>query len=332
MKNTFLLLVIGFFLWSLHTSCVSSKKYNALEEKYNKADINARSKENRLDLLESENNRLKNELFLVRQEKAKLEEEVSLRRNMSSQEVAALHEENQRLQRDYNLLRQNSSLEASAQRQRIQNQEQQLAQVNPNQNGGYPYNGNNSPNQITINNNGYPNYTAANPSSGTAVNKSQVGANLGVQDGTNYSGIDYANPAAEAQLFNLQNQLTSVLQGFSSGEVSLVKKEGRLYVQISDAVLYTGSQYALSQRGQMILKNVTSVIGSYNNLSVGIESEPSQSAKNPTGYLKSKSVAQLLSAEGIAYTFHKKNFLPLAFDTSGTRARTPQTSIILSPR
>ncbi|MEO1652803.1 MAG: hypothetical protein AAFU64_04590, partial [Bacteroidota bacterium] len=190
-------------------------------------------------------------------------------------------------------------------------------------------------NYQSSNNPGNSNYP--NPVINTAALQGSQGAtplqNKGYSNtptvNSNLDKVDYYGQNNVNLLNNLYNQLKSQLASAQANELVMRVLNGHLYVALEDAMLYQDQQYNLSTRGQAFLQVISQVLKNQQNLDLSVISRADRANENPFGYLKAKQVGAFLNQQGLPLKFHKKNFAPLAFDTSGTESRKPYTTLVI---
>ena len=334
MKATPLLQLI--IITAMLSSCVSTKKYNELEAKYQKSNIESQGAENRIESLKYANENLERQLKVAEQENKDLKQEIYEREDLKYQELNTLQKKYNDLYSAYDQLLKNSSQEANANRQYIEQQNAQLSQLN--NNNQTPFNGGNQ-NQTPFNG-GNQNQTPFNGGNQNQVYTQQNNSNSPVnkefsnvyQQSSNLDNKDYGGSTNQGALLNLQNQLARVLQEFRKDEAHMEIKNGNLYLNFSDPALFLNAKYDLSSRAQQALKNVSNILKNTPNVSISLVSEDSRADDNPDGLKKVESLGAFLQTEGLNYYLHKKNFAPLAFNTTGTQAKVPQTFLIIQAR
>lgn len=312
-------------------SCVSSKKYKELEAQQQKEKIQTQGLENQVDLLEQDKERLLKEVRQLKKEKTEFQDQVQAQERYYDRELSQWEGKYNQLNRQYQSLLQNSALEANA-RQQLNNSPNNPLPVNGNNYSSNPvnYQSSNKPN-----NSANPNY--ANPAINTAALQGSQGStplqNKGYSNtptvNSNLDQVNYYNQNDVNLLNNLLNQLKTQLASANPNELVMRVLNGQLYVALEDAMLYQDPQYNLSSRGQAMLQVISQVLKNQQNLDLSVISRADRSNENPFGYLKAKQVGTFLNQQGLAPKFHKKNFAPLAFDTSGTEVRNPYTTLVI---
>ena len=309
MKITSILQLITII--ALLSSCVSSKKYNELEAKYQKSNIEVQGVENRIDALKVSNENLERQLKNAERENANLKKEIYEREGLKRQEMQTLQKKYNDLNSAYQQLLTNSTQEANTNRQLLEQQNAQLAQLNGNtknpsntfnNNNQTPFNGNTQANnqtpfhgntQTPFNSNGqvYTQQNSSNQNHQSLANKNfsntpLISSNI---DNTNYSGT-----GNQSTLLNLQNQLAQVLQDFRQDEARLELKNGNLYLNFSDQVLFNNAQYNLSSRATQALKNISTILKTNPRINISLVSEDTRADETPDGLKKVESLGSFL--------------------------------------
>lgn len=69
----------------------------------------------------------------------------------------------------------------------------------------------------------------------------------------------------------LKNKMLEALKGFNSGDLSVYEKDGKIYVALSDKLLFTSGSYAVEPRGKEALKKIAEVLNKQNDISIMVE-------------------------------------------------------------
>ncbi|MCX6198055.1 MAG: OmpA family protein [Bacteroidetes bacterium] len=69
----------------------------------------------------------------------------------------------------------------------------------------------------------------------------------------------------------LKNKMLEALKGFNSGDLSVYEKDGKIYVALSDKLLFTTGSYAVEPRGKEALKKIAEVLNKQNDISIMVE-------------------------------------------------------------
>ncbi len=69
----------------------------------------------------------------------------------------------------------------------------------------------------------------------------------------------------------LKNKMLEALKGFNAGDLSVYEKDGKIYVALSDKLLFTSGSYAVEPRGKDALKKIAEVLNKQNDISIMVE-------------------------------------------------------------
>ena len=69
----------------------------------------------------------------------------------------------------------------------------------------------------------------------------------------------------------LKNKMLEALKGFNSGDLTVYEKDGKIYVALSDKLLFTSGSYAVEPRGKDALKKITEVLNKQPDISIMVE-------------------------------------------------------------
>ncbi|MES2622672.1 MAG: OmpA family protein [Bacteroidota bacterium] len=69
----------------------------------------------------------------------------------------------------------------------------------------------------------------------------------------------------------LKAKILDALKGFSSGDLTVYEKDGKIYVALSDKLLFTSSSYAVEPRGKEALKKIAEVLNKQPDISIMVE-------------------------------------------------------------
>jgi chemotaxis protein MotB len=69
----------------------------------------------------------------------------------------------------------------------------------------------------------------------------------------------------------LRKKLTDALLGFNSGELSVSVKDGKVYVSMSDKLLFNSGSFKVDDRGKEALKKIAEVLNKQTDITVNIE-------------------------------------------------------------
>lgn len=69
----------------------------------------------------------------------------------------------------------------------------------------------------------------------------------------------------------LKNKMLEALKGFNAGDLSVYEKDGKIYVALSDKLLFTSGSYAVEPRGKEALKKIAEVLNKQSDISIMVE-------------------------------------------------------------
>ncbi len=69
----------------------------------------------------------------------------------------------------------------------------------------------------------------------------------------------------------LKNKMLEALKGFNAGDLSIYEKDGKIYVALSDKLLFTTGSYTVEPRGKEALKKIAEVLNKQTDISIMVE-------------------------------------------------------------
>lgn len=69
----------------------------------------------------------------------------------------------------------------------------------------------------------------------------------------------------------LKNKMLEALKGFNAGDLSVYEKDGKIYVALSDKLLFTTGSYMVEPRGKEALKKISEVLNKQSDISIMVE-------------------------------------------------------------
>lgn len=69
----------------------------------------------------------------------------------------------------------------------------------------------------------------------------------------------------------LKNKMLEALKGFNAGDLSVYEKDGKIYVALSDKLLFTTGSYTVEPRGKEALKKIAEVLNKQTDISIMVE-------------------------------------------------------------
>lgn len=152
-----------------------------------------------------------------------------------------------------------------------------------------------------------------------------------------------------AQNEKVQNLLSSVkdaLLGFGSDELSITEKDGKVYVAMSDKLLFESGSARLDKRGKEALAKLAEVLNKQNDIDVFIEGHTDSKPINTTQFkdnwdlsvIRATSVVRILTKDyGVnplqIQPCGRGEFMPVADNESNDgRSKNRRTEIIMAPK
>ncbi|HLP50531.1 MAG TPA: OmpA family protein [Chitinophagales bacterium] len=69
----------------------------------------------------------------------------------------------------------------------------------------------------------------------------------------------------------LKNKMLDALKGFNAGDLTVYEKDGKIYVALSDKLLFTSGSYSVEPRGKEALKKIAEVLNKQTDISILVE-------------------------------------------------------------
>ena len=69
----------------------------------------------------------------------------------------------------------------------------------------------------------------------------------------------------------LKNKMLEALKGFNAGDLTVYEKDGKIYVALSDKLLFTTGSYTVEPRGKDALKKIAEVLNKQTDISIMVE-------------------------------------------------------------
>jgi chemotaxis protein MotB len=145
----------------------------------------------------------------------------------------------------------------------------------------------------------------------------------------------------------LKTKLLEALTGFNSNELSIVQKDGKIYVSMSDKLLFKSGSYEIDTKGKEALAKVASVLKKQTSFNIVVEGHTDNDAFiSPIGSVKDNWDLSVMRATTIAKILVGENKLDakkviasghgqynpiVKNDSADNKAKNRRTEIILSP-
>ena len=146
---------------------------------------------------------------------------------------------------------------------------------------------------------------------------------------------------------SLKKKMLDALNGFNAGDLTVYEKEGKIYVALSDKLLFTSGSYTVEPRGKEALKKIAEVLNKQADISIMVEghtdNKPYISSSSPISSNWDLSVMRASSVTKILTDVNKVDakrvtpagrgeFFPIeSNETTEGRARNRRIEIVLTP-
>ena len=152
--------------------------------------------------------------------------------------------------------------------------------------------------------------------------------------------------AQSEKVRNLLNSVKDALLGFSTDELTITEKDGKVYIAMSDKLLFESGSARVDKRGKEALAKLAEVLNKQNDVDVFIEghtdSKPINTAQFKDNWdlsvIRATSVVRILTKDYAVNPLQiqpagRAEFIPVASnETADGRARNRRTEIILAPK
>ena len=147
--------------------------------------------------------------------------------------------------------------------------------------------------------------------------------------------------AKEAQMTELRSKIADILRGFNTGELTVRQENGKVYVALSENLLFPKSSSSINPRGVEALKKLASALNVSNEVDIQVEghtdSDGSVDQNWALSTARALSVVKILTANKVdakrVTASGRAFFHPVvANDTDQNKAKNRRTEIILSPQ
>ena len=306
-RQFFLFLAVAVTL----ASCVSTKKYNALETSNNKLRKEYKVAQAELDALKdekdnllAENQGLKNEVVDLNKNRAQLEQQLQDKRNEL---------ENMKLRYDTTM-------------------ENYLQQV------GVKNRALNSANAMLKAKETELNEKEKNLE---ALQKDYEAKNKRLEE------VNKALAAKQKEVDAIKTKVSNALVGFQNKGLQVETKDGKVYVSMEDKLMFASGSWAVSKEGLQAIKELAKVLEENKDLNISVEGHTDNLAYNGSGNVKDNWDLSVMRATAIVKEILKAGkiaperisasgrgeYAPKAPNTTAdNRAKNRRTEIILTPK
>ena len=152
--------------------------------------------------------------------------------------------------------------------------------------------------------------------------------------------LEAALVAKDSQMVMLRSQITQSLTGYGSNDLAVTERDGKLYVTLSQGLIFKKGSAKVDSRGKQVLQQLSSVLSANSGFDITVEghTDSDGSAKKnwELSTTRANSVVQILLQNGV--TAERITAAGRAFydpvapnDTPSNKAKNRRTEIILSP-
>lgn len=306
-RHFFLFLAVAVTL----ASCVSTKKYNALETSNNKLRKEYKVAQAELDALKdekdnllAENQGLKNEVVDLNKNRAQLEQQLQDKRNEL---------ENMKLRYD-------TTMENYLQ-------------------------------QVGVKNRALNSANAMLKAKETELNEKEKNLEVLQKDyeakNKRLEEVNKALAAKEKEVNAIKTKISDALVGFQNKGLQVETKDGKVYVSMEDKLMFASGSWAVSKEGLQAIKELAKILEENKDLNISVEGHTDNVAYNGSGNVKDNWDLSVMRATSIVKEILKAGKIePSRVSASGrgeyapkvpnttadNRAKNRRTEIILTPK
>jgi len=314
MKYAFYTGLVGLVLLS---SCVTQKKYDRLLAEKVKTDADKTICNDSLASYKAEYEKFKTKVNTLSKENATLKEDTSFS-NGSFRRIKNLYDEevrvNDRLKKDYRSLLDNSSKESSSLTSNILRKEEELQ-------------------------------LASKKNSEMAAELNELSNSLKARE-SRVKELEEVLAKKDKAVNELKNKVSEALLAFNGKDLSVNIKNGKVYVSLSEKLLFSSGSIEVDKNGAEALKKLATVLKNQSDINVSVEGHTDDVPMKPNAkindnwdlsVLRATSIVKLLVNEGVdpkkVTPGGHSEYVPVAEGkTAEARAKNRRTEIILTPK
>ena len=322
MKKTFGLLIISAFLMS---ACVTSKKYNEAVSQQKKCAEDLALANTKNQELSTSVNDMDNELKKLRADHKKLVDDTTL----LSVNVNETYEKYNKLKEDYEIMQNNLNTQLSGNKSDLSKTLTDLQKT-----------------QINLL---------------EQENKLNAQESKLIAQKKELENLTKTLELKEAKLLELQsvlnkkdsavnalkNKISEALLGYENNGLTIVKKNGKVYVSLDEKLLFASASYTISTLGEEALKKLSKVLETNADITVMIEGHTDDIPYKGVGQLKDNWDLSVMRATSVVKILlqgssidpkriiaaGRSNYAPVdASKTKEARTKNRRTEIILTPK
>lgn len=128
----------------------------------------------------------------------------------------------------------------------------------------------------------------------------------------------------EAAVENLRKKVTSALLAFSSDELQIEVKDGKVYVSMAENLLFKSGQYNVDTKGLQALKDLSVVLSKQNDVDIVVEGHTDNVAMNSAAVPKDNWDLSVLRSTSVVKELQKNGVNPKSLVASGRSQYLPK--------
>lgn len=145
----------------------------------------------------------------------------------------------------------------------------------------------------------------------------------------------------DAQMAHLKSSLNEVLRGFSAADLSVSERDGKIYVSLSQNLLFKPGSDQIDFKGKNAIKQLADVLLEHPDMNINVEGHTDDSGNANFNWdlsvKRATSVVKILTAQGLdpkkITASGRGLYAPLVEnDNPDNKAKNRRTEIILSPK
>jgi chemotaxis protein MotB len=146
--------------------------------------------------------------------------------------------------------------------------------------------------------------------------------------------------ALNGKVEKLRNTITAAMESFKSEDISVMVKEGKVYVSMSEKLLFKSGSYKVDPLGIDALGKLATVLNNNPEIEITVEGHTDNVGTDPSNWdlsvMRATSIIRILTDKKVdpkrITASGRGPFLPVASnDTEEGRAKNRRTEIVLSP-